>query len=142
MFDMLWCPHSGSTCFPPELPRRSSGRRVIHVWVQQVALQRWDVHGHCVETSKTNLSQLPLLIWTSSVSPQVELCGRHADFRWRHLFCEERARFCSQMANRERNKKLLLELMKQPENKRCADCGASGESSVPCLSLLMLVFKI
>lgn len=28
------------------------------------------------------------------------------------------------MANRERNKKILLELVKQPHNSRCADCGA------------------
>ncbi|XP_026218054.1 arf-GAP with dual PH domain-containing protein 2 [Anabas testudineus] len=28
------------------------------------------------------------------------------------------------MANRERNKKILLELLKQPDNSRCADCGA------------------
>ncbi|XP_071386794.1 arf-GAP with dual PH domain-containing protein 2 isoform X1 [Centroberyx affinis] len=28
------------------------------------------------------------------------------------------------MANRERNKKILLELVKQPDNSRCADCGA------------------
>ncbi|KAL2101254.1 hypothetical protein ACEWY4_003015 [Coilia grayii] len=28
------------------------------------------------------------------------------------------------MANRERNKKILLELAKQPDNNRCADCGA------------------
>ncbi|CAJ1076601.1 arf-GAP with dual PH domain-containing protein 2 [Xyrichtys novacula] len=28
------------------------------------------------------------------------------------------------MANRERNKKILLELVKQPGNSRCADCGA------------------
>ncbi|XP_075994866.1 arf-GAP with dual PH domain-containing protein 1 isoform X1 [Genypterus blacodes] len=28
------------------------------------------------------------------------------------------------MANREKNKKILLELAKQPENSRCADCGA------------------
>uniref|UniRef100_A0A669EQY4 ArfGAP with dual PH domains 2 n=1 Tax=Oreochromis niloticus TaxID=8128 RepID=A0A669EQY4_ORENI len=27
------------------------------------------------------------------------------------------------MANRERNKKILLELVKQPDNSRCADCG-------------------
>ncbi|KAM3863861.1 arf-GAP with dual PH domain-containing protein 2 [Diretmus argenteus] len=29
------------------------------------------------------------------------------------------------MANRERNKKILLELVKQPENNRCADCSAA-----------------
>nr|XP_020472098.1 arf-GAP with dual PH domain-containing protein 2-like [Monopterus albus] len=28
------------------------------------------------------------------------------------------------MSNRERNKKILLELVKQPENRECADCGA------------------
>ncbi|XP_076121187.1 arf-GAP with dual PH domain-containing protein 2 [Alosa pseudoharengus] len=28
------------------------------------------------------------------------------------------------MANRERNKKILLELAKQPDNNRCADCGS------------------
>lgn len=31
------------------------------------------------------------------------------------------------MANKERNKKLLLEIMKQPDNSHCADCGAPGE---------------
>lgn len=34
------------------------------------------------------------------------------------------------MANRERNKKILLELAKQSENNRCADCGAPGEFSL------------
>lgn len=33
------------------------------------------------------------------------------------------------MANREKNKKTLLELVKLPENSRCADCGAAGKYS-------------
>lgn len=33
------------------------------------------------------------------------------------------------MANREKNKKTLLELVKLPENSCCADCGAAGKYS-------------
>lgn len=34
---------------------------------------------------------------------------------------------CREMANRERNKKILLELVKQSDNSRCADCGEPGK---------------
>lgn len=36
------------------------------------------------------------------------------------------------MANREKNKKTLLELVKLPENSCCADCGAAGKYSSYC----------
>ncbi|XP_069005348.1 arf-GAP with dual PH domain-containing protein 2 isoform X1 [Embiotoca jacksoni] len=36
------------------------------------------------------------------------------------------------MANRERNKKMLLELVKQPDNSRCADCGAPDPDWACC----------
>lgn len=35
--------------------------------------------------------------------------------------------FSFHMANREKNKKALLELAKLQENSSCADCGAPGE---------------
>lgn len=36
---------------------------------------------------------------------------------------------CIEMANHERNKKILLELVRQPDNSLCADCGAPGKQS-------------
>lgn len=42
-------------------------------------------------------------------------------------FFEERTRLWSDMTNHDHNKKLLLELVKRPDNSRCADCGAPGK---------------
>lgn len=42
---------------------------------------------------------------------------------------ERQQSLCSGMANRERNKKILLELVKRPDNSVCADCGAPGKGT-------------
>lgn len=50
---------------------------------------------------------------------------------------EERARLWSDMASHDRNKKLLLELVKRPDNSRCADCGAPGKRRSSVRSVML-----
>lgn len=70
------------------------------------------------------------------LTSRVKLCERHDRFPQRVLSsCEKRPRLCAIMSNRERNKKILLELVKRPDNSRCADCRAPGKSDVVAVTL-------
>lgn len=66
-----------------------------------------------------------LIFFLSRLLLFVEPCDRHAQVQPRDPSVYEPD--CREMANRERNKKILLELVKQPDNSRCADCGEPGE---------------
>lgn len=70
--------------------------------------------------------------------PRVKLCDHHVCFLRRDSSsCERRPRLCTEMANHERNKKILLELVKQPLNNRCADCGAAGKRRACHLNVIL-----
>lgn len=83
------------------------------------------------------------LCGSSSVTPKVPLFfffsstrlsdgrsgpGHHAQWGRREPPWDERRPRPPEMSNHERNKRLLLELLRQPHNDRCADCDAPGES--------------
>ena len=83
-----------------------------------------------VVTSKSNWRKFQFSSWhfVRRFPPRVKLCDHHVWFLRRDSSsCERRPRLCTEMANHERNKKILLELVKQPLNNRCADCGAAGK---------------
>lgn len=86
--------------------------------------------------------QLPLhfFIFARGTLPNAKPCAHHVYFGARtSLLDENRDRspcLCLEMANHERNRKILLELLKQPCNSRCADCNAPGKKEQTFLDII------